>query len=162
MLDEDARTAKTPGALITALRGHQELLRKPAADTRPYMDVLLLASEHNVRGDALCLCDPASPPSLLTWAKEALHKDAEYATRCLSEILPAVPVKMWSPLRVMGLLEEMLVHWPRTLPALVSAVKADDANAVALVETHGILDKIAVEGETEATRKLMRVLNEAH
>ena len=144
------------------LRTRWQLLRGPVTDTRPPMDVLLLACEHTACGDALSLCDPASPTSLLTWAKGALSKDVDYATCRLCELFPAVPVKMWSPLRVMGLLEEMMVHWPRTLPALVSAVKEDDANAVALIETHRILEKISIVGETEATRKLMRALNEAH
>lgn len=159
---KDARAAKTFEALIAVLRVRKRLLRKSGPNTRSHMDVLLLACEHDTRADVLSLCNPASPPLLLMWAKEALGKDVDYAARCLGDMFGAVPAKMWSPLRVMGLLEEMMVHWPRTLSALISAVKEDDANAVALVETHQILDKIAAVGETEETLALMCALNEAY
>ena len=107
-------------------------------------------------------CDPASPMALLAWTTTVMDKDPDHATRCLCDIFPAVPANLWSPLRVMGLLEKLLLHWPRTAPALVCAVNEDDANAVALVETHGILHMMAGVPESEALSELKHALNGAY
>jgi len=61
-------------------------------------------------------------------------------------------------LRLHGLLPVLVDHMPATLPVLTALVRADDANAVSLVDTQCILDRLAVQPPSAARTALAEVL----
>lgn len=65
-------------------------------------------------------------------------------------------------LRLSGLLDVLVEHLPATLPVLNALVRVDDANAVSLVDSQHIWDRLAAQEPTPARTALAEILAEQY